>query len=119
MAGIPGLPWDSRRLLILRADEVDWISSAANYVELHSQGRVFMLRTTMNEIEEALNPALFVRIHRATLVRVECIREVEPLPGGDYAVVLHDKTKLRLGRRHRESLFSRFYPHSAAHEDSA
>ena len=53
MAGIPGLPWDSRRLLILRADEVDWISSAANYVELHSQGRVFMLRTTMNEIEEA------------------------------------------------------------------
>jgi DNA-binding LytR/AlgR family response regulator len=117
MAGIPCLPWDPHRLLILKADEVDWANSAANYVELHSRGRVLMLRTTMNELEEALNPALFVRIHRSTLVRVECIREIEPLPTGDYAVVLHDKTKLRLGRKHREALFSRFYPHYPARED--
>jgi two-component system, LytTR family, response regulator len=109
---------DRDRLLILKAEEVEWISSAANYVELHSQGRAFMLRTTMKEIEEALNPTLFARIHRATLVRVECIREIRPLPGGEYAVVLHDKTNLRLSRKYREDLFSRFYPHRRIDEES-
>jgi two-component system, LytTR family, response regulator len=104
---------DRGRLLILRADEVDWVSAAANYGELHSQGRTFMLRTTMNELEENLDRGLFVRIHRATLVRIECIREIRSLPGGDYAVVLQDNTSLRLSRTYRDELFSRFYPRGA------
>jgi two-component system, LytTR family, response regulator len=101
---------DRDRFLILKADEVDWVNSAANYAELHSHGRTFMLRTTMNELAATLDPTRFARIHRATLVRIECIREIRPRPGGDYAVVLHDNTNLRLSRKHREDLFSRFYP---------
>jgi two-component system, LytTR family, response regulator len=95
---------DRDRFLILKIEEIDWIRSAANYVELHSKGRRFMLRTTMNDLEEMLDPTVFVRIHRETIVNVDCVSEVLPSEHGDFTVLLRDATRLRASRTYRERL---------------
>jgi two-component system LytT family response regulator len=60
----------------------------------------------MNDIEARLDPEVFVRIHRSSIVNLERVRELRQLFGGDYAVVLHDGTQLKLSRARRERLES-------------
>lgn len=92
------------RIVILRVAEIDWIEAASNYVRLHAGGREYLLRETMTALEGKLDPADFVRIHRSTIVRVEKIRELEPLFQGDYIVILDDNTRLTSSRGYRERL---------------
>jgi two-component system, LytTR family, response regulator len=92
------------RIVILRVTEVDWVEAASNYVRLHAGGRQFLLRETMTALESKLDPADFVRIHRSTIVRVDRIRELEPLFQGDYVVILEDGTRLTSSRGYRERL---------------
>ena len=92
------------RILILRVGEIDWIEAASNYVRLHAGGREYLLRETMTALEAKLDPMEFVRIHRSTIVRVDRIRELEPLFQGDYVVVLDDSTRLTSSRGYRERL---------------
>ena len=92
------------KILILRAEDVDWIEAAANYVKLHVGGRVYLMRETMTRLEQSLDPSHFVRIHRSTIVRVDRIRMLEPLFQGDYVVVLHDGARLPTSRTYRDNL---------------
>jgi two-component system LytT family response regulator len=92
------------RILILRVADIDWIEAASNYVRLHSGGKEFLLRETMTALEAKLDPMDFVRIHRSTIVRVDRIRELEPLFQGDYVVILGDGTRLTSSRGYREKL---------------
>jgi two-component system LytT family response regulator len=92
------------RFVIVPASEVLWIGSAANYAELHVAGATHLVRATMAELEAGLDPARFARIHRGTLVRLDCVREVVPASHGDYDVVLADGAVLKLSRRFRSRL---------------
>ena len=92
------------RILILRVDDIDWIEAAANYVRLHVGGKSYLLRETMSGIERKLDPARFVRVHRSTIVRIDRIRELEPLFQGDYLIVLQDGSRLTSSRGYRSSV---------------
>jgi two-component system LytT family response regulator len=95
---------DRERFLLLKPEEVEWIHSAANYAELHARGRSFLVRMTMSELEERLDPARFVRIHRSTIVNIDRVKEIQPEPHGEFQVVLQDGARLRLSRRYRDRL---------------
>jgi len=58
----------------------------------------------MNELEAKLDPARFLRIHRSSIVNIERIRELQQHFNGEYIVLLHDGTELRLSRSRREQL---------------
>ena len=61
-------------------------------------------RGRIGDLETQLDPALFVRVHRSAIVRVDMIREVQPLTKGDLALVLHDKKVVRVARGRRAAL---------------
>ena len=92
------------RVLFLRAAEIDWIESAGNYVRLHTGAEEYLYRETLSHLESTLDPARFARIHRSTIVNVECVKELHPLFRGDYAVVLRDGHQLTLAKAYRDRL---------------
>jgi two-component system LytT family response regulator len=92
------------RLFFLRADEIDWVESSGNYVNLHVGHESHLLRETMAGIESRLDPALFIRIHRTAIVKIDRIKELHPLFHGEYEVVLRDGTRLTLSRGYRDRL---------------
>lgn len=98
---------DRDRFLLLKAADVDWIQSAANYVQLHANGHCYLVRMTMNEIETQLEGLSFARIHRSTIVNVDRLTEIRPSPHGDFQVVLENGTALRLSRAYRDHLLPR------------
>ncbi len=94
----------ANRVFFLKAEEIDWIEAADYYARLHVGGRTHMLRETMSELATRLEPTLFLRIHRSTIVDLRRVKEVQARPGGEYFAVLFDGTSLKLSRGRREQL---------------
>jgi len=90
------------RVFFLKTDEIDWIGADDYYVKLHVGRKTHLLRETMNELETKLDPEKFLRIHRSTIVNIDRIKEMHPHFNGDYIILLHDGTELKLSRSRRE-----------------
>jgi len=94
----------SGRIFFVRIRDIDWCEAAGNYVRLHAGPQTHLVRGTMAHIESQLDPSQFVRIHRSTIVNVDRIQELQSSFGGEYVVLLHDKTRLTLSRGYRDGL---------------
>ncbi len=95
------------RVLFLDVADIDWIEAADYYVRLHAGEESHLLRTTMKRMERSLDPAVFFRIHRSFIVRLDYVRELRPDASGEYSVVLRDGTELSLSRSRRKRLEER------------
>jgi len=67
-------------------------------VQLHAKGRSWLLREPLHRLAERLDPAVFVRVHRSAIVRIDAVAEVQPLSNRDAMLRLHDGTPLRASR---------------------
>ncbi len=93
------------RISFVKAEEIDWIEADRDYVRLYNGQKKHLLRGTISGMERQLQGERFIRIHRSTIVNVDRIREMQPLSYGEYAVILHDGTRLTLSRSFRERVF--------------
>ena len=91
---------------VVDAQDIDWIEGAGVYVRLHVGKKSHLLRETLTNLEQQLDPDHFVRIHRSTIVNVERVRELKSYFHGEYIVYLNDGTQLKLSRSYREKLFT-------------
>jgi two-component system, LytTR family, response regulator len=89
------------RVRLVAADRVDWIEAADNYVVLHAGVETFTVRDTLTRLDAELDPDVFVRIHRSTVVRLDRIVELLPSFHGDFVVVLRDGSRLAMSRTFR------------------
>jgi hypothetical protein len=95
---------ENGRIIVVNARDIDWINSEGNYVKVHTAGKRYMIRETMNSIERKLDPTVFVRIRRSTIVRVEQISELRPTVNGEFDVVLKSGASVSSSRRYRQNL---------------
>jgi len=86
------------RIQIVLVEDTDWIGAAGDYAELHVRGRSHLLRETMNSLEQRLDPAKFLRIHRSRIVRRTCIVELRSIDNREYMVKLSDGSEHRSSR---------------------
>jgi len=92
--------------------EIDWIEAADYYACLHVGAKSHLLRRSMAELEEDLDPTRFCRIHRSAIVNLERVQALELREDGEHDAVLRDGTRLRMSRRYRKELQSRMgVPH--------
>ncbi len=99
----------TERSVLLPVTRVDRLESARNYVVLHAGRESFRLRSTLDRLEQRLDPRRFVRVSRTAIVNVDRVAELKPWSHGDWVVVLSDGAKLRLTRSFRDRL-ERFGP---------
>jgi two-component system LytT family response regulator len=99
---------DRDRVLFIDVGDIDWIGADGDYVRIHASGKSHLVRDTMAAMEQRLDPAAFVRIHRSAIVNASRIKELRPYSSREYAVILRDGTRLRLSRRYRDRLRSHF-----------
>ena len=95
------------RVPVRRRDEIVLIP-VRQIVSVVADGELLHLRTTDNEthticyrlrdLAARLDTACFVRLGRGTLVNIEMIRRIVPMPGGTFTVVLHNNQEFRVSR---------------------
>jgi two-component system LytT family response regulator len=93
-----------QRVILLDVEDIDWLQAADNYVTIHAAKREHILRSTLAELEQQLDPNRFARIHRSAIVALDRVGELHPSSHGDFEVFLRDGTRLALSRRWREQL---------------
>jgi len=98
------------KIIIVRSSSIEWIEAQGDYVILHAQKAHHLVRETMSMMEKRLDPRRFARIHRSAIVNLDFIRELRPLWGGDYRVLLQDGTQLTLSRNYRSAVRDKLAP---------
>ena len=83
-------------------DEVDWLRAAENYVQLHVGSARHLVHLPMQSLEESLDPAKFLRIHRSFIVNVTQVKELENAGRGEYVFVLRSGERLQSSRTYYE-----------------
>ncbi len=91
-------------ITFLKTDEIQWIEAAGNYVSLHTGKEEFLMRETMNNMEEKLDPNIFIRSHRTTIVNIEYIDKIQPGPGSEQLIKMKNGQLLTISRKYREKL---------------
>jgi LytTr DNA-binding domain len=92
------------RIQVVSEENVLWISAARDYAELHTRSGTHLLRETMRSLEQRLDPARFVRIHRSRIVRWDQIVELSGQENGEYLVKLRDGSEHRCSRTYAGAL---------------
>lgn len=92
------------RWVFVEAGEVNWIKGAGVYARLVVGEKDYLLRMTLSEFEERLDPALFTRVHRSTSVNLACLREVRPHSHGEYVLIPKDDTRLKASRTYSDAV---------------
>jgi two-component system LytT family response regulator len=92
------------RTTLLDVAEVDWVEAVGSCARVYAGRTRALVRATLAELEESLDPRRFFRIHRSAIVNLERVRHLEHWSHGDYLVVLADGTELRLSRSRRHAL---------------
>ncbi len=95
------------REFLVAARDIDYVQAAGNYVNLRVHERDYPLRSTIAGVEERLDPARFLRVHRSYIVNLDRIASIEPLDTGDARLHLRDGTQLPCSRRYRALLRGR------------
>ena len=98
---------ETGQVSFVRMTDIDWIEAADYYTCLHIGARTHLLRRSMSELEQELDPALFCRIHRSTIVNLERVTAMKLNPEGEYEVLLGNGVRLRLSRSYRKQAQSR------------
>jgi two-component system LytT family response regulator len=100
------------QLSFVKISEIDWIEAADYYACLHVGQKNHLLRRSMSELEEDLDPAMFCRVHRSSIVNLERVRGLKLSEDGEYEIVLENGARVRLSRRYRKQLQERMGIHS-------
>jgi two-component system LytT family response regulator len=91
----------------IRVADIDWIEGAGVYANLHIAGKEFLYRSALNELADHLDPRRFVRVHRSAIVNIDSIVELQPIPHGEFELVLKDGHRPRVSRTYRRELEKR------------
>ncbi len=80
-------------------EAIEWIEAAKDYALLHTAERSYMIRVTMGALEEALDPAQLMRVHRSSFVRPGAVQAINQI-GRHTTLVLTSGTSVRVGPQH-------------------
>lgn len=83
---------------IIPTHEVSFFEAEDDYIAIHSLTGTYLKKMTMKSLEEALDPAKFVRVHRSYLINLNEITKIEPYERDNYLVMLRGGKKVPVSR---------------------
>lgn len=89
---------DGAKSSFVQVDEIDWIEAADYYVCIHTSARNFMMRETVKQLVDSLDPEKFVRVHRSVIVNVARVREIFREGPTEGSVVLITGQRLKMSK---------------------
>ena len=89
---------DGTKVSLIAVSKLDYAEALDDYVSLASEGKKHLKQQTISGLELALDPALFVRIHRSYVVNLERVARIEPYGKDSKVAILTNGVKLPVSR---------------------
>jgi len=87
---------------IVRVQDIEWLESSGNYVNLHIKGRIYPARTTISGLIKKITDQGFCRIHRSYAINLDEVDSITPQSSGDSEITLKNGKVLNLSRSYKE-----------------
>ena len=93
---------EREEITLLNQEDIEWVDAAGDYCCIHAQGKTHIKRTTLKELEQELDPALFKRVHRSTIVNLNSILKVIPHTKGEFFVQVGEFDRVKVSRSYKD-----------------
>lgn len=91
-------------IVFVKTNEVDWISAEGNYARLHTGTHSYLLRESMQSLDDTLDGDTFIRVHRSAIVNLERVQKLVAGSEGTFSIVLDTGAVVPLGPSYRGRL---------------
>lgn len=95
---------NGRETVRVPVQSIEWVDAAGDYLCIHADGHTHILRATMREMENLLDPRLFQRVHRSTIVNLTRVKSLRAHMNGEYFLRLEGGQELKLSRTYRDKV---------------
>jgi len=95
---------DGDQITIVPVVEIDWVDAAGDYMCVHARGETYVMRVTMKDLEKQLDPSVFQRIHRSTLININRVVKLISHINGEFFVTLESGARLKMSRTYKDKL---------------
>lgn len=95
---------DGSSITFVPIKDIDWIDAAGDYMCVHVAGATHIMRTTMKELESKLDPSIFQRIHRSTIVNLQRVEKVSSHINGEFHLLLSCGSSLKMSRSYKDKV---------------
>ncbi len=95
---------NGRETVRVPVETIEWVDAAGDYLCIHASGHTHILRATMREMENLLDPRLFQRVHRSTIVNLTRVKSLRAHMNGEYFLRLEGGQELKLSRTYRDKV---------------
>jgi len=95
---------DGSSITFVPIKDIDWVDAAGDYMCVHVAGATHIMRTTMKELESKLDPAIFQRVHRSTIVNLRRVEKVSSHINGEFHLTLSCGSSLKMSRSPKEKV---------------
>lgn len=95
---------NGRETVRVPVQSIEWVDAAGDYLCIHADGQTHILRATMREMENLLDPRLFQRVHRSTIVNLTRVKSLRAHMNGEYFLRLEGGQELKLSRTYRDKV---------------
>jgi len=93
---------DRGQIFRVDVDSIEHIEAAGDYMCIRTADNSLILRETMKDLERRLDPRVFQRVHRSTIVNLNQVREVKPHTNGECFLVLESGAQVKVSRSYRD-----------------
>jgi two-component system LytT family response regulator len=91
---------------LINVGDIEWIEAADYYCCLHVGAKKLMLRETIKELAQTLNPKKFIRVHRSAIVNIDHVREILREGRNEGWVLLANGHRLKMSKTGWQSLLA-------------
>jgi len=93
---------DGSQVTRVAVNDIQWIDAAGDYMCVHATDQTHIMRRTMKELENDLDPNKFVRAHRSAIINIKFVQKMVSHISGEYHLILNNGTELKVSRSHRD-----------------
>jgi len=93
---------DRGQIFRVDVDSIEHIEAAGDYMCIYTGDNSLILRETMKDLERRLDPRVFQRVHRSTIVNLDKVRQVKPHTNGECFLVLESAAQVKVSRSYRD-----------------
>lgn len=103
---------DGDKITVLRQEDLKWVDAAGDYCCLHANGETHIKRISLTELLDELDPKVFKRVHRSTIINLNFITKVQLLAKGEFFVELGVHERVKVSRTYKEAIreYLQLYP---------
>jgi two-component system LytT family response regulator len=88
----------------VRLDDISWIEAAGDYMCVHTLEGTHIIRKTLKQFEQELDPNLFPRVSRSAMINMSKLKRLTPNSNGEYVALLTTGDSVKVSRKYKFKL---------------